>query len=63
MFGSTPISHRGYREVGGTSDAPLFTLDTSQPMDGDVSCVCLHPTNGRLLISAGEDGVAKNELV
>jgi WD40 repeat protein len=50
-----------YREVGGTSDAPLFTLDTNQPMahDGDVNCVCWHPTNGRILISAGDDGVAK----
>lgn len=50
-----------YREVGGTSDAPLFSLDVSvqKAHDGDVNCVKWHPTDGRLFASAGDDGLVK----
>jgi WD40 repeat protein len=50
-----------YREVGGSSDAPTFAIDASKKMahDGDVNCVKWHPTNGRLLVSAGDDGLVK----
>lgn len=50
-----------YREVGGSSDSPLFTKDARKEMahDGDVNCVIWHPTNGRMLASAGDDGYIK----
>jgi FOG: WD40 repeat len=50
-----------YREVGGTSDAPLFSLDVTgkRAHDGDVNCVKWHPTDGRLFASSGDDGFVK----
>jgi|EP00979_Chaetoceros_neogracilis_P003588 WD40 repeat protein len=50
-----------YREVGGTSDAPLFAIDVSvkKAHMGDVNCVKWHPTDGRLIASAGDDGLVK----
>eukprot|EP00568_Trieres_chinensis_P000401 CAMPEP_0183309556 /NCGR_PEP_ID=MMETSP0160_2-20130417/25416_1 /TAXON_ID=2839 ORGANISM="Odontella Sinensis, Strain Grunow 1884" /NCGR_SAMPLE_ID=MMETSP0160_2 /ASSEMBLY_ACC=CAM_ASM_000250 /LENGTH=421 /DNA_ID=CAMNT_0025473607 /DNA_START=54 /DNA_END=1316 /DNA_ORIENTATION=- len=51
-----------YREVpGGTSDAPLFTLDAEadDAHDGDVNCVQWHPKDGSILVSCGDDGLVK----
>lgn len=50
-----------YREVGGSPDAPLFTIDVSAKMahEGDVNCVRWHPTDGRVVASAGDDGFVK----
>jgi len=50
-----------YREVGGTSDAPLFVTDVCAKAahKGDVNCVKWHPTDGRLIASAGDDGLVK----
>ena len=50
-----------YREVGGSPDAPLFTIDVSAKMahEGDVNCVRWHPTDGRVVASTGDDGFVK----
>lgn len=50
-----------YREVGGTSDKPIFTLDAvvNSAHEGDVHCVTWHPLRGRILASAGGDGLVK----
>ena len=50
-----------YREVGGTSDAPLFALDISAEgaHQGDVNCVRWHPKDGSTLASTGDDGTVR----
>ena len=51
-----------FREVGGaTSDAPKFALDAfvDGAHSGDVNCVRWHPTNGSVLVSAGDDGAVR----
>lgn len=50
-----------YREVGGTSDAPLFAVDTSADgaHNGDVNCVRWHPRDGSILASTGDDGTVR----
>ncbi|CAJ1943184.1 unnamed protein product [Cylindrotheca closterium] len=47
-----------YREVmGSTSDAPLFTVDSSlQIGHGDINCVRWHPSDGSILCAACDDG-------
>lgn len=50
-----------YREIGGSSDAPMFSLDVglANAHDGDVNCVKWHPIMGKILASAGDDGLIK----
>mmetsp|Transcript_6691 Transcript_6691/g.9855 ORF Transcript_6691/g.9855 Transcript_6691/m.9855 type:complete len:459 (+) Transcript_6691:79-1455(+) len=50
-----------YREVGGTSDAPIFDVETcaNKAHNGDINCVKWHPIDGRTIVSAGDDGIVK----
>ena len=50
-----------YREEGGSSDAPLFALDSStqKAHAGDVNCIRWHPHDGTILASVGDDGLVK----
>ena len=45
----------------GRTDAPQFALDASvgNAHDGDVNCVRWHPTDGKKLVSVGDDGLIK----
>jgi len=47
-----------YREaLESTSEKPSFLLDAAATVQGgDINCVCWHPWNGSLLVSAGDDG-------
>jgi len=47
-----------YREVmGSTSDAPLFSVDTSVLVGhGDINCIRWHPSDGSVLCAACDDG-------
>lgn len=49
-----------YREIGITSDKPIFTIDVAIDTDhGDVNCVCWHPQDGSILCSVGDDGTVR----
>jgi cytosolic iron-sulfur protein assembly protein CIAO1 len=52
---------RIYREArGSVSHQPQFLLDAEvQALHGDVNCVCWHPWDGSVLVSAGDDGVVR----
>ena len=50
-----------YREaMGSSSDQPLFSIDAVASTEhGDVNCICWHPFDGTMLVSAGDDGVVR----